>query len=222
MDLTIICGFGSVGKSVYQILNKNKKKFIAIDKRKEAFLALEIPKIVGDAKSEEILIKAGIKNATNLIVCTDNDVTNAFIILASKDLNPELVVLSRAEKLANVDKLYKAGANYVLPLTVIGSRRIAKQSITPLVADFLDRLTLAQGIEVGCINITKNSNLLGVTLKNSKIREKTKTTIVAIERKGELIVNPSIETQFLENDSLIVIGDGEGIKQLSEIAKGVS
>lgn len=220
MSLSIICGFGIVGKSVFKVLNRKNEKIIAIDKKEEVFKGFDIPKVIGDASTEEILTEAGIQNANTLIACTDNDVSNAFIILAAQDLNSDLVILSRADKLANVDKLYKAGADYVLPLTVIGGRRIAKQAISPLVADFLDRLTLAQGIELGCIIVSEKSNLIGVKLKNSKIRERTKTTIIAIERKEELIVNPSIETEFKENDSLIVIGDGEEIKKLSEIAKG--
>ena len=62
---------------------------------------------------------------------------------------------------------------------------------------------------------------MGVNLINSKIREKTKTTIIAIDRDGDFIANSPIDTIFLENDSLIVIGDGKGIKKLSEIAKGI-
>lgn len=220
MGLTIICGFGVVGNSVFKVLSKEKGDYIAIDKVEEVFKGFDIPNVIGDATTEEILKKAGINNANTLIACTDNDVSNAFIILLAQDLNPDLAILSRAEELRNVDKLYKAGADYVLPLTVIGGRRIAKQAISPLVADFLDRLTLAQGIELGLVDISKNSPLIGVNLKNSKIRGRTKTTIIAIERTGELIMNPPIETEFEENDSLVVIGEGEGIKKLSEIAKG--
>ena len=160
MDLTIICGFGIVGKSAYRILKKNNVKFVAIDKNEEVFKGFDITNIIGDATTEEILINAEIKKATTLIACTDNDISNAFIILAAQDLNPDLTIVSRAEKLTNVDKLYKAGADYVLPLTVIAGRRIAKQAIAPLVADFLDRLTLSEGIELGMIKITKNTSIV--------------------------------------------------------------
>ncbi len=68
--------------------------------------------------------------------------------------------------------------------------------------------------------ISPKSRLVNVQMKNSGIREKTGVSILAIKRDETLIPNPPSTTVLHANETLIVIGNREQIKMLSQITKG--
>lgn len=64
-------------------------------------------------------------------------------------------------------------------------------------------------ISLSQFEIEKDSSLIGKSIKELKIREKTETLIVGIERNNESIVNFSSDFTFLENDVLLLAGEQE-------------
>ncbi len=217
--MIIVCGFGAVGKKVAEFLTLSGRETLAIDVNEKMFENHMGKYIIGDAKKEEVLKNAGVENVSTLIVCTDSDEVNAFIILSALDLNPDLTILARAEKLESVEKLYKAGADYVIPRTTIGGRMMAKHAVFPYVIEFVSRIALAKDIEVTDLLLPPGSKIANKKIGDSSIRKKTGATIVAIKRNNEIIRNPNRDTMLKENDILIVIGSPEQIKILSEMIK---
>lgn len=121
----IICGFGRVGQEVAKQFQKDKQAFIVIDKnedlinlaKQKQFLAIH-----DDASKNDVLINAGIKGGATSILCvTGNDITNVYITLTSRYLNPAINIISRANQKENEKKLYQAGANNVIqPFEIAG------------------------------------------------------------------------------------------------------
>ncbi|MFD3002820.1 cation:proton antiporter [Pontibacter toksunensis] len=66
--------------------------------------------------------------------------------------------------------------------------------------------------------VTANSALLHRTIRDSGIREKTKSLIVAVEKKGERIINPDSGLMFEEGDIVWIVGSPWRIRGL-ELAK---
>ncbi len=88
----IICGNGRIGSLICQELLHSNKTFLVIDKDPVVIEHLErtgVPHILGDASDEDILTKSGIKRAKGLIATASSDMTNVYIILIAKELNPE-------------------------------------------------------------------------------------------------------------------------------------
>jgi Trk K+ transport system NAD-binding subunit len=73
--------------------------------------------VYGDISQRDVLLHAGVASA-QVILCTIPDMllkgANNFKLLRQlRELNPTAKIIMHAEKLADIPKLYKAGANYV-------------------------------------------------------------------------------------------------------------
>jgi voltage-gated potassium channel len=220
MDKIVVCGYGAVGKKVVHELRKAQADIYVIDKRAEVFRNVDFKNIVGDSKRKDVLKAAGCESADILIAATDTDETNIFTILVAKGLNKNLRIFAIGKKSESIKKLYIAGAEAVVSSSTAGGRAIAKHAILPHVAEFVDRITLTKDAQITDLVISKKSRLVNVQLKNSRIRENTGVSILAIKRGNDLIPNPPSTSVLHANETLIVIGNREQIKLLSRITKG--
>lgn len=124
-DVIVVCGYGRMGQVVVKKLHEDKTSFVIIDRdrerialaKKRGYLA-----ILGDASSNDILIKLGIRDRVGTVLSlTGDDVINVYITLTVHYLNPKLNIISRATKPESARKLEQAGANYVIqPFEVVG------------------------------------------------------------------------------------------------------
>ncbi len=113
----IICGGGRVGHHIAELLKKQNKDYVIIDRdefiinqlRKRGFLVYE-----GDSLEEETLKGAGIKNAKALLAVLPESEKNIMIILTAKELNKKLKIYARSNREEYVKKMKKAGANIVV------------------------------------------------------------------------------------------------------------
>ena len=207
----IVCGYGIVGQKVATSLRNHDISFKAIDKRP---IAPELSDfILGDATSEETLKKAGVISSKTVVAATDSDATNAFISLLAKTLSKHVTILSRVGDVTNIEKLDKAGADYVFSMATVG-RFIAKSAIEPFVADFLDMVNVKEGMEIMQINVPGNSRLVGKSIKKAKIWKKTGAHIIAIRRGEKTLYSPSEEEDILSDDRILAIGNADQIKSL--------
>ena len=171
-------------------------------------------------KAFKVLKAAGVDTANVLIACTNTDETNIFTILVAKGLNSNLRIFAIGKKSESIKKLYIAGAEAVVSSSTAGGRAISKHAILPHVAEFVDRITLTKDAQITDLVISPKSRLVNMQLKNSGIREKTGVSILAIRRGEGIEPNPPSTTVLHANETLIVIGNREQIKMLSQITKG--
>ncbi len=216
----LVCGYGTVGRKVVEELRRAGTDFCVIDKDENTLKDQKIKSVVGDASREEVLKTAGINDANVLIACAGRDDTNLFTILAAKKMNKKIRVFAVGKKSRSITTLHKAGADGVISISATGGRAIAKHAIVPHVAEFVDRISLSKDVQITDLTISKKSRLVNVQLKNSRIRESTGVSIVAIRRGRQLLPNPQANTVLHANETLIVIGNKEQIKALSRITKG--
>jgi CPA2 family monovalent cation:H+ antiporter-2 len=73
----------------------------------------EIPAFYGDASSDSVLIRSGIRHAETLVVATPDLVINQAAIRHAKRLNRNIVVMARADAADEVEILRAAGADWV-------------------------------------------------------------------------------------------------------------
>ena len=87
---TIVCGYGRNGKQAILKLRNYNRDIVVIENDKdivEKLDELEILNIEGDATIDDVLIKAGIENAENLITALPSDADNLFVVLSARQLN---------------------------------------------------------------------------------------------------------------------------------------
>jgi len=134
-DYYIICGFGRVGKVVFDELRQRNQNIIIIDKDKETCESIEesdnIVVINDDAIEDDLVAKLAGEKCRSVIICTGDDVNNLFIVMTIRETNPNAWIVSRASKLENIKRLRKAGADKIVSPEVIGGEGLYYESARP-------------------------------------------------------------------------------------------
>lgn len=213
----IIAGFGRMAEYVCRELCKKKIKFVIIENEAERFAHAEekgFTVMMNDATDEEALRLAGVERAKIFISLLSSDADSIFTVLAAREINPGILIITRALEVANEKKLLKIGADRVVLPYEISSRKIVNSVIKPNVVDFIDHMTyqssgLALSIEE--YTIKENSPLTGKEIRHSALREKYNAMVVAIKRKDKTIFNPSPDFVIQAEDILILVGESTKI-----------
>lgn len=134
-DYYIICGYGRVGKVVFEQLINRNQNVIVIDKDNETCESIEendnIIVINDDAIENNLIAKLAGKKCRSVIICTGDDVNNLFIVMTIRESNPDAWIVTRASKLDNVKRLKKAGADKIVSPEVIGGHDLYFESTKP-------------------------------------------------------------------------------------------
>ncbi len=214
----IVCGHSRIGRKVVEELTNAEADFVLIDPEADKLHGQQ-SSLIGDATQEHILLGAGVKEADVLITCASTDEINAFIIILAKDLNPNLTILTVGRNVESIELLQGAGADNVVPSSVLGGRSIAKHAIEPQVAEFVDRVTLTHKIQIADIKLCSSSSFSGKALSESKIREETGLSVIAVRQKSGLVPNPKSDLVIHKGDTLIVLGSPEQIRTIMKMER---
>ncbi len=225
----ILCGAGDTGKTVIKEFVQAKKDFVIIEDNMEVIEALQefYPKLFfihGDATKDEILEEANIKQARVLISALSMDADNLFVVVSARALNPNMTIISRAVDPSTEDKLYKAGANYVISPNIVEGTRMASVLLRPTVVSFIE-VMMRGGEDLSLrmeeIDIPRGSSLIGKTLQEAQIPQRSGLIIIAIKKgkDSHWLFNPSSTQLLEENDRLIVLGDSEKMDKLFSLIK---
>ncbi len=216
----IICGFGRVGSRIAEEFAAARKPFVVIDEI-EATVQHCIQKgylaIQGDAASDDVLRESGIQHAQALLVATDQDANNIYITLSARNLNPNLLIVSRANHDETIAKLKRAGADRVLSPYAIAGHRMANVALQPTVVDFFDTLINAASPELAVqeVFLPADSPLIGKTIVDAQNMLSGGTMILAIKKPGGLVMGSRLETRIDGGDAAIIAGTPEQLATFS-------
>ena len=200
---TIVIGHGEVGSRITAALDEAGLAYTVVDRTE-----MDGVDVVGDATEPETLQAAGIENARSVILAIPDDTTTEFATLVVRDISPETEIIARVQEIESVQKMYRAGADYVLSLATVSGRMIAST-----ILEDEDVLSLDQQVEVVR---TVAPKLVGQTIGDADVRSKTGCTVVGVERNGTVITDVGPEFGVEVDDALIIAGTDEGIRQFTE------
>ena len=219
----IICGYGTLGSVVAKTLIQNDEDVVVIEldpttaehARQEGLLVVE-----GNATRDEMLHQAGIECARAVIACARSDADNLFIVFSGKVLNPELYIVSRAQTADAEEKLLHAGANKVISPARLGGRHMANLAMRPRVMEFLEFINVPGDLELALeeLTVNPNSELIGKSIPEANIRQRTGATLVSIHRGPEnTTLTLSEDIRFEEGDGLIALGTFDQLASLEKL-----
>lgn len=128
----IIAGFGRVGQTVAHILQNEKTEFVALETKPTRVNAMRKEGwrvYLGDAARKEILVKAGIKGAAMAVFTLDDAIAVEAMVVAARELRPQMPIIVRARDATHARELYKAGANFVVPETIEAGLQMASRTL---------------------------------------------------------------------------------------------
>ncbi|HPR32587.1 MAG TPA: cation:proton antiporter [Prolixibacteraceae bacterium] len=193
--------------------------------------------LYGDAVNEPILHKAHVETADIVVISVGSLIPSLAIIEKVRNMNKHVYILARAKDINDIDQLFKAGADQVLPENfeiaielferILIHRLVPQKEINILVGkirnDFygifrerdhknqeniLDELP---NIEISAMKIAPGSPLSGKSSVELQLRKTAGVTVVAIKRSDRLIEHPTASVVFETNDVLYLLGTPEKI-----------
>ncbi len=221
---TIVCGFGRNGKQAMERLLSYDKSCVIIESNKsviEEIEALGYLYIEGDATDDKTLEKASIGLASHLITTMPSDADNLYVVLSARQMNKELVIISRASKDTSYSKLKVAGANNIIMPDKIGGNHMASLIVTPDLVEFVERISIEGKEETNLEEIAVNNlpeEFINKTLLDLDLRRKTGCLVIGFKNSNfEYTINPDVTTILEPNSHLILLGNLEQIEKLHEI-----
>jgi len=197
----VLAGYGDTGQAAHEALAGTNATVTVLEIEDE-----EGVDVVGDARDPDTLTAAGIEDASVMVLAIEDDTEAIFATLVARDLNPELRIVVRSSEEEDVQKLYRAGADYVQSLATISGRMLASTV-------FEDEDLLAYDRQVSVVRLPA-PGLAGTTLADAAVRDVTGCAVVAVVREGESITEFDPESFVLDaDDDVVIAGSDEDITE---------
>lgn len=201
---TLIIGYGQVGQAVTSALAADDQPHTVLNRT-------DLPgvDVVGEASDETALREAGIEDARSVILAIPDDTETEFATLMMRDMNTDLDIAARTEQEETVQKMYRAGANYVLSLA-----QVTGQMTASAVLD--DETVISMDTQVN-IRRTDAPRIVGQTLAEADVRTRTGCTVIAVERDSKVRTDVGPEFRIEKGDKLVIAGSDAGTKRFREL-----
>jgi voltage-gated potassium channel len=221
-DHVIVCGYGRNGSQAVEELLGLGKKVVIIDQ--DEMLLDRTPHhpnlawVQGNAIQDETLIQAHIGRAYALITTMPKDADNLFVVLTARELNPRLIIISRASEDHSYSKLKRAGATNVIMPDKVGGMRMAKLVAQPDIVEFIENILLHEQDEVNLEEIScedlPHCNIHR-SIRDFNVRDLSGANIIGLKTpEGSYIYNPSPDFKLSTEDKLFALGTPRQIASL--------
>ena len=220
----IVIGFGRNGKQVCHELMLQKREFVVIDKALSEHEQSTYPYlfVIDDATDDAVLEQVGIRRANALISALSKDADNVFVILTARELNPKILLISRASSETTESKLKRAGANYIIMPERIGGSHMAQLILNQDIHIFLNALANNDGgSSIMFIEYGFSPHFLQKTwahVLELNYQHKTGAVLVGVKMpKGKFVINPDPDFTLLIGYQIIIIGNSAQINALKHL-----
>lgn len=125
----IIAGIGRFGQIVNRLVQASGFKTVVLDHNPETIAVMRrfgFKAFLGDPTRQDILRKAGLKDARVLVVALDDPKAALALITYARKERPDLHIIARAHDRTDVYRQYQAGANDIIREMFDGSLRAGR------------------------------------------------------------------------------------------------
>jgi voltage-gated potassium channel len=201
----VVVGYGTKGRSAVETLIGNgmaKENIVIVD---PSPLALEeahqdgIAVVTGDATRRDVLRRAGVALAEQVIITTDRDDSNVLATLTVRQLNPDAYIVAAVREQENAPLMKQSGADSVITSSDAVGRLLGLSSLSPTLGSVMeDLLTYGDGLEVA-----ERDLLVGEVGKQP---QQLPDQVIAVVRDEKVYryFEPTV-TQLARGDRLIVV-----------------
>jgi voltage-gated potassium channel len=201
----VVIGYGTKGRSAVDTLLNNglrKDQFVVVDPSSTALgeaHADGLTVVTGDATRREVLRRAGIPAARQVIITTDRDDSTVLATLNVRQLNADCYVVAAVRESDNVQLVRQSGADAVVTSSDAVGRLLGLSSLSPTLGSVMeDLLTYGEGLEVA------ERDLLVPEV--GKAPQSLPDQVIAVVRDGNVhrYFDPAV-TQLMRGDRLVVV-----------------
>jgi trk system potassium uptake protein TrkA len=215
----VIVGGGQIGSSLARALAPDHE-VVVIDHNPtvaDAFSNIDAEFIVGSGTSEDMLTRAGIKDARFFVATTPLDEVNIVACaIANRLASPETIcVVSRADFLPD-SKLRQGLADFGINRVLWPEAQLAADIEGVVISPgAIDAESFAGGL-IRLLEYRLDASSTLITVPLGQLRLPRGSLIVAVKRGGSLFV-PRGNTQLAAGDKIILMGTPEAMQQVERM-----
>jgi voltage-gated potassium channel len=204
-DHVVVIGYGTKGRSAVATLTNNGvdiDQIVVVDPSTTALgeaHADGLAVVTGDATRREVLRRAGVTRAKQVIITTDRDDSTVLATLNVRQLNPDTYVVAAVREADNVRLVRQSGADSVVTSSDAVGRLLGLSSLSPTLGAVMeDLLSYGEGLEVA------ERDLL--VREVGKPPQSLPDQVIAVVRDGTVhrYFDPAV-TQLVRGDRLVVV-----------------
>jgi CPA2 family monovalent cation:H+ antiporter-2 len=241
---TIIAGYGLNGKNLARTLKATHLPYVVLEVNADTIRKARAEGetiIYGDITRRDVLLRAGVDCAKVIVFAISDYAATRIAVRTVRELNPAIFILIRTRYAADVDELYKFGADQVIPEEFetsieifsrvlheyhIPNNVIANQiqlvrfgGYKMLRGYSLDQENLGRiaaifaDATVDHVQLEPGAPTVGRTLRELDLRKNSGASVIAIARGGEANTNPGPDFMLQSGDIVVLIG---GHRELDE------
>ncbi len=215
----VICGWTESTAECIKDIGKENEVFVLEeneDVRKNA-LKNGANFVQGDPTRIKDLEKANVKGAKAVIVDLESDSRAIHCILGIRKIDEDVRVIAEAQRYENIEQIKLAGASQIISPFVISGRLMYKSIDDGYEAMFVqDVLAEKKERELKEVTVGENSSLVGKTVIEADIHERTGVVLVGIGEEGKLNIDPSRNFVIKARDVILGIGKPEEFERLEK------
>jgi monovalent cation:H+ antiporter-2, CPA2 family len=244
----IVVGYGLNGQNLARVLKEVGIPYRVLemdpDLVRTAKLAGE-PIFFGDGTRPEVLQQVGIHQARVLVIAISEPVATARLVSQARRLRTELYIIVRTRYVAEIDHLYRLGANQVIPEEFETSVEIfarvmqeyhVPRNVISLQVDLirkehygtlrglrlqgkqLDELNeFLVGTTTDIFSVVEDSPAVGQSLGKIDLRSRSGATLIAVVRGGKSYHNVGQDFELAAGDKLVLLGDHKALDDAAQI-----
>ena len=248
-DHIVIAGGGRVGQHIARVLMELCIPFVIVEVNHQRMLeckAANYPVIYGDISHATVFEAAQVDAAKLLLITTPDATTSRSIVTQSRQHNPGLHIIARADGIKQTRSLYESGVYMAVLPEMEAGLEIARQALLHLDVpvnviqqytdevrqnlyspihqaqeghDLLAKLgNIKNMLEISWVTLSSESPLVQQSIKEAAVRTRTGASIVAIIHGKELYSNPQIDYTFQHGDMVAVVGNADERHAFNELA----
>lgn len=154
-DHTVIVGYGTKGRAAARTLLENdrqKESIIIVDPRADQIEEANddgFVGVVGDATRRDVLSRAGVKAAREIIIAANRDDTTALVTLTARQLNAAATIVAAVREAENDPLVRQSGADVVITSSDAAGRMLGVATQSPAVSALIeDFLVYGKGLDL--------------------------------------------------------------------------
>lgn len=206
------------------------------------------PVIFGDATKPQVLRAAAVERAQVVVIAISDAAATRRIVAHVRHLAPDVPIIVRTRYVAEIEELRRLGATEVIPeefetsveifarvlrrlrvprniiqaqidlVRSEGYRMLRGLALPRATLDQLDSILAATTTE--SFLVTRDSPLVGRTLRDLRLRKDTGATVIAIVRHGTPRTNPQPDEPLQAGDILVLVGAHEQLDRALQVLQG--
>jgi Trk K+ transport system NAD-binding subunit len=220
-DHIVVCSYTSRADTLIEKLISSDIPYVLVesDSDRAAELYEDGYRVINaDPESTDGLGAANLGTARALFADVSDQV-DASIVLAARELDDSVPIVSVVENPDRAKYHRLAGADHVLSPRQLLGESLAQKVTTAFQSRLDETVEIGEQVELAEVSIRHGSEMAGETLAESKLRERSGVNVVGAWFRGEFEASPAADARLDPGTVLLVAGRSDQLQRLVKLTQ---